>query len=115
MRPLALLRKAITPPPQAWPKNDLYDALFFVRFVVAVVLGTGYGAMGAQGLIVFLSFLGINIFVGNAWLKFQQIDESEYEDPEKISQSPLSFEGFAPSLGAFVLMWVTVFTLTRSP
>ncbi|KAL4452454.1 hypothetical protein ABPG75_008116 [Micractinium tetrahymenae] len=176
MRVLALLRKAAAPPPQAWPKNDLYDALFYLRIVVAVVMGMLYGALGAQGLMIFLScvlgrypstlclfdsrclrragvccranmgamrtqsrtsssvplaegtrpermeataapsfaccrFMGLNIFVGKAWLKWQNIDETEYEDPDKINQSPLTFEGFAPAVAFFVLLWVTSFNV----
>lgn len=38
----------------------------------------------------------------HVWL-FHRIDESEYEDPEKISQSPLTYEGFAPSLSFFMV------------
>lgn len=41
------------------------------------------------------------------------IDEAEYEEPEKIGQSPLTFEGFAPGLSTFVLTWVTGFTLAH--
>ncbi|KAL4450130.1 hypothetical protein ABPG77_010799 [Micractinium sp. CCAP 211/92] len=115
MRVLTLLRKAVTPPPQTWPKNDLYDALFYLRIVVALVLGTLYGALGAQGLMIFLSFMGVNIFVGNAWLKWQNIDEAEYEDPDKINQSPLTFEGFAPAVAFFVLLWVTSFNVLAVP
>lgn len=36
-------------------QHDLYDALFYVRMVVAIVLGVAYGAVGAQGLLAFLS------------------------------------------------------------
>lgn len=32
-----------------------------------------------------------------------RIDETEWEDPDKISQSPLTFEGFAPSVSFFVV------------
>lgn len=31
------------------------------------------------------------------------IDEAEYEDPDKINQSPLTFEGFAPAVAFFVV------------
>ena len=43
-----------------------------------------------------------------------RIDEAEYDDPEKVTASPLTFEGFAPSVSAFVLLWVTTFTLAHS-
>jgi len=39
--------------------------------------------------------------------------QAEYEDPDKINQSPLTFEGFAPGLSTFVLLWVTTFTLAH--
>ena len=32
-----------------------------------------------------------------------RIDEAEYDDPEKVQQSPLAFEGFAPSVSFFVV------------
>ena len=41
-------------PPHPPPQHDLYDALFYVRIVLAVLLGTAFGLIGAQGLIVFL-------------------------------------------------------------
>lgn len=114
MKPLYLLRKIIAAPPQAWPKAELYDALYLLRVVLGLVLGTLCGVIGAQGLVTFLSFLGLTYLIGNAWLKWQGIDESEYEDPEKISQSPLSFEGFGPSVSFFMLLWVTTFTLAHA-
>jgi hypothetical protein len=54
-----------------WLKHDLFDALFFLRILLAIILGVTYGVIGAQGLMVFLSFIGVNLFVGNAWLKWQ--------------------------------------------
>lgn len=39
------------PPPL---QHDLYDALFYVRILLAALLGTGFGFVGAQGLMVFL-------------------------------------------------------------
>ena len=57
--------------------------------------------------------MSITAFIGNAWLRYQGVDESEYEDPDKIQQSPLTFEGFAPAISAFVLVWVTTFTLAH--
>lgn len=35
-------------------QHDLYDALFYVRILAAALLGTGFGVIGAQGLMVFL-------------------------------------------------------------
>lgn len=37
------------------PQHDLYDALFYLRMLVAALMGATYGAIGAQGLIIFLS------------------------------------------------------------
>lgn len=34
---------------------------------------------------------------------WRSIDEAEYEDPDKINQSPLTFEGFAPAVAFFVV------------
>lgn len=39
------------------------------------------------------------------------IDEAEYEDPDKISQQPLGFEGINAAVPLFVLSWVTTYTL----
>lgn len=47
-------------------------------------------------------------------LSTSRVDEADYEDPEKINQAPLSFEGLAPSMSLFVLLWVTAFTLLHS-
>jgi hypothetical protein len=41
------------------------------------------------------------------WFSLQvlccRIDEAEYDDPDKVQQSPLAFEGFAPSVSFFVV------------
>lgn len=36
-------------------QNDLYDALFYLRIVVAIMMGVLFGALGAQGLMSFLT------------------------------------------------------------
>jgi len=59
VRSHAELRTHPTPPPCPRPhqlrlQHDLYDALFYVRILLAALLGVGFGFVGAQGLMVFL-------------------------------------------------------------
>ena len=37
------------------------------------------------------------------WLQYQEVDEAAFEDPDKISQSPLSFEGLPQSISLFLV------------
>ena len=41
------------------------------------------------------------------------MDEAEYDDPGKISQQPLGFEGVNAAVPLFVLAWVTTYTLVH--
>jgi hypothetical protein len=42
------------------------------------------------------------------------IDQADYENSEKIAQSPLAYEGFGPSVSMFVLFWVATFTMAHA-
>ena len=48
-------------------------------------------------------YYGINFLLGQVWLQYQEVDEASFEDPDKISQSPLSFKGLGQSISLFLV------------
>jgi hypothetical protein len=43
------------PPGQSWKREDVYDGVFCLRLLAAVLVGVGFGALGVQGLPAFIA------------------------------------------------------------
>ncbi|KAM4570566.1 uncharacterized protein RAB5IF [Fundulus heteroclitus] len=87
-------------------KDEFLDVIYWLRQIIAVILGVIWGVAPLKG------FLGIAIFcVINAGLlyvyfsSFQQIDEEEYGGTWELTK-----EGFMTSFALFLVVWIIFYT-----
>jgi len=53
----SLLFRQPSPRPGSWKRDDVYDAVFALRMVIAVVLGLVCGVLQLEGLAIFLGYV----------------------------------------------------------
>ncbi|KAM4738300.1 GEL complex subunit OPTI [Anableps anableps] len=87
-------------------KDEFLDVIYWLRQIIAVILGVIWGVAPLKG------FLGIAIFcVINAGVlyvyfsSFQQIDEEEYGGTWELTK-----EGFMTSFALFLVVWIIFYT-----
>ncbi|XP_037540019.1 uncharacterized protein RAB5IF [Nematolebias whitei] len=87
-------------------KDEFLDVIYWLRQIIAVILGVVWGVAPLKG------FLGIAIFcVINAGLlylyfsSFQQVDEEEYGGTWELTK-----EGFMTSFALFLVVWIIFYT-----
>uniref|UniRef100_A0AAQ5XEK8 RAB5 interacting factor n=1 Tax=Amphiprion ocellaris TaxID=80972 RepID=A0AAQ5XEK8_AMPOC len=105
-----LSRTNLTPTPMpaaGGPTEDEFlDVIYWLRQIIAVILGVIWGVAPLKG------FLGIAIFcIINAGVlyvyfsSFQQIDEEEYGGTWELTK-----EGFMTSFALFLVVWIIFYT-----
>ncbi|KAM9296869.1 GEL complex subunit OPTI [Gastrophryne carolinensis] len=87
-------------------KDEFLDVIYWMRQILAIVLGVIWGIVPLKG------FLGIAIFcLINAGLlylyfsSFQQVDEEEYGGTWELTK-----EGFMTSFALFLVVWIIFYT-----
>jgi predicted membrane metal-binding protein len=91
-----------------WRKKDLCEVIFWIRQVLALVLGIAFGIAGLTGLPTILLFLGLNsasLFV--YYTRFLQVDDEE----DAYGRWDLLTEGLWPSFAFFILTWTVTYSL----
>ena len=113
----ALISKMLSPQ-RTWRKDDAFDAVFALRLVIALAMGTTFGAMGSEGVMYFIIFLMTTFFGAKSWLEWQNIDIDEMEASSNADAAPttpsLLTEGLGPSIPLFMLCWTVGFTLVTN-
>lgn len=92
---------------RSWRREDVFEAVFALRMVVAACLGVAFGVAGCEGFPYFLAFVVCNFSLANMWLTYQEINIEEIEAgpdgvPDPMAPSLLT-EGFGPSVPLFVV------------
>lgn len=95
------------PPPAAWAKDDILDALYWIRQALAVVAGPLAGITGRQGVATFALFVTTSCSAGLSFARSLGVD-----DEELGGVGPLLGEGLSQSVALFVLLWVVTFSAT---
>ncbi|XP_077424679.1 GEL complex subunit OPTI [Vanacampus margaritifer] len=87
-------------------KDEFLDVIYWLRQIIAVILGVIWGVAPLKG------FLGIAIFcIINAGVlyvyfsSFQQVDEEEYGGTWELTK-----EGFMTSFALFLVVWIIFYT-----
>jgi hypothetical protein len=91
--------------PPSPPQDDLLDALYWLRQLLALFLGLAAGAGAHTGLPVFLAHLAITAVLPLAWARSQGVD-----DDVVGGVGPLMNEGVGPAVGLFTLSWILSYT-----
>ena len=93
---------------KGYNKDTLKDGIYWWKIVVSVFMGTVLGIFGIRGAVgnvfyIFISFIGINVYVSN-YLEVDQ--ETLFGNP-----STAMTEGMMPSYAGFLLAWSLFYTL----
>uniref|UniRef100_A0A7S2V656 Rab5-interacting protein n=1 Tax=Fibrocapsa japonica TaxID=94617 RepID=A0A7S2V656_9STRA len=92
----------------AWDKEtfeEFLDVVYWLRQVVALVLGLVWGLVPLTGLPAIISFAGVNyLSVWAYYAKYVGVDEDEW------GRGDLAKEGFQASAGVFMLAWIITYT-----
>lgn len=104
----AVLPSTSTSAPSApWAKDDILDALYWIRQALAVVAGPLAGITGRQGVATFALFVTTSCSAGLSFARSLGVD-----DEELGGVGPLLGEGLSQSVALFVLLWVVTFSAT---
>ena len=90
-----------------WAKDDILDALFWIRQALAVVAGPIAGLTGRQGVATFALFVTSACSAGLSFARSLGVD-----DEEMGGMAPLLGEGLSQSVAIFVLLWIVTFSAT---
>lgn len=90
-----------------WAKDDILDALYWIRQVLALVAGPLAGLTGRQGVSTFALFVTSACSAGLSWARALGVDEEDLG-----GMAPLLGEGLSQSVALFVLLWVVTFSAT---
>ena len=93
--------------PAPWAKDDILDALYWIRQALAVVAGPLAGLTGRQGVATFALFVTTSCSAGLSFARSLGVD-----DEELGGVGPLLGEGLSQSVALFVLLWVVTFSAT---
>ncbi|KAM4692421.1 GEL complex subunit OPTI [Rhinophrynus dorsalis] len=91
----------------AWEdKDEFLDVIYWIRQILAIILGVIWGIVPLKGFIGIAIFCVINAGVLYLYFSsFQQIDEEEYGGTWELTK-----EGFVTSFALFMVVWVIFYT-----
>lgn len=103
----ALLPSGTRSTPQIWIKDDILDALYWIRQVAAILAGPVAGLAGARGVSTFALFVTSAASAGLSWARAVGVDE---EDVGGVGA--LLGEGLSQAIALFVLLWSLFYSVT---
>lgn len=87
--------------------EDVLSVAYWIRQVLALLVGVIFGFMQLTGFTAILGFLGAALMAPTAMLSmFRELD---FDDINK--RSSLQTEGIAPALALFILTWTISYTV----
>lgn len=91
-------------------KNDVLDAVYWARQVVAVLIGLVWGAAGFTGFAAIVAFGAVSVAaVIFYYSRFLGVDPEEHGGAWELVK-----EGMMPSFGAFLATWTCSYTILTS-
>lgn len=88
-------------------KDDVLDAVYWYRQVLAIVMGVIWGLLGLTGILGFVSFAVLNSIAAYAIANRTGYDF----DPDEYYLSVK--EGFMTTLATFLVTWIVTYTATH--
>jgi hypothetical protein len=87
-------------------KDMVLDSLYWIKQVVALLIGLTVGSLHLTGFVIILGF-GILISVTSLFYAWQIVRANDLEPWELVT------EAFGPSFFCFMLSWVLTFTFVQ--
>jgi len=89
-----------------WTKKELLNTIYWIRQILAIIIGPAFGILSVTGSTGILSFVSISLLLLFFWYgRFLQLDVEEF------GQWDLATEGFGPSFALFILLWTCFYSL----
>ncbi|XP_031487129.1 uncharacterized protein LOC116255447 [Nymphaea colorata] len=96
-------------PEASWDKDQLGDALHWIRQIVAIICGLLWGAIPVVGAIWIVLFLLISsAIIYGYYALILKVDEEEFGGHGALLQ-----EGLFASITLFLLVWILVYSLAH--
>jgi EMC6 len=92
-----------------WGKEEVLDAVYWGRQLLALLLGSIFGSISFTGLTAFLTFMGIIIGSVLIWINLQRIDAEEFEGGQQLYN-----EGLGPAVALFLLSWIISYSFVSA-
>ena len=101
-----LWQKALTRNSPWSDKEELLDVVYWIRQMLAVVLGILFGVFPLAGMIAILLYCGITTLSMNIYVsEFQKQDLEEYGGFFELAK-----EGFMSAFASFLVVWIIVYS-----
>jgi hypothetical protein len=98
-------------PNAKWDRDsfpEFLSVLYWMRQAISVALGACLGLWGVTGFLGFVLFLVANTFLPFVYYKhYANIDIDDFGHNEVLS------EGYQPSFGMFLLMWIVAYSINH--
>jgi len=89
-----------------WEKDEILDVLFWIRHVVALLIGCLFGLLQLTGLPGFILYISIWFTISQAYFKwFLDLDEDDFGGWGTVQQ-----EAAWSSFALFLFTWIIVYT-----
>ena len=98
------LRRSVNPGADL-ENNEAFDYIFWFRVLFALFFGVTVGVLKLEGLLVVIAFI-LTLFIASYFYYSKVLDVDE----EQLGQQEVMTEGFANSIGLFLLSWIMVYS-----
>ncbi|KAK9829961.1 hypothetical protein WJX72_008885 [[Myrmecia] bisecta] len=102
------MQGAVTNLRQTWEKEEMLDAIYWLRHLLALPCGIVWGVAGLTGAYALLSFVALMGVATLAWYRTQGIDEEDFG-----GHQVLQAEGLGPATALFLLTWIITYSFVR--
>ena len=106
----SLVKKALAKNSTWDDKEDLLDVVYWIRQMLAVLLGIAFGTFPLIGIFGILLYCGISTLSMNLYVtEYQQQDLEEYGGFFELAK-----EGFMSAFASFLVVWIIVYSTFHS-
>ena len=103
---VSVWNRAFSPGSNWEDKDEFLDVIYWLRQVLAIILGITWAIIPLKGVVGLVLFALINAGVLFVYFtNFQKIDDEDYGGPMELTK-----EGFFTSFSLFLVTWIIGFT-----
>lgn len=90
----------------SWEKDEFLDSVYWIRQIIAVLLGVLWGFIKFKGIFGIIVYVLINLgIVFVYYASYHEVDEEEYGGHGELAK-----EGLLTSFSLFLVFWIILYT-----